>query len=170
MIVTISILIYTHNYRDGAALKNSAYMYMCVYTYIFMFSLVVNSCDCCVSEDEDGLAGEGAGGVGRGGGGGEDVRGEDVDSVASRSERETYSSIQLIKIPLSKKPVKFRYTEPLVHSYLHNHAIYIPDIWTRPPFGMHVHVRVAPLGSRRLGVLVCQRCQHLEAVVLSKAA
>ena len=54
-----------------------------------MFSLVVNSCDCCVSEDEeDGLAGEGAGGGGRGGGGGEDVRGEDVDSVASRSARE----------------------------------------------------------------------------------
>lgn len=35
------------------------------------------------------------------------VRGEEeVDGVVSK--RETYSSIQLIKIPLSKKPVKFR--------------------------------------------------------------
>lgn len=45
-------------------------------------------CDCCTSEEEDGR------------GGMEDLEGE--------GGRTTYSSIQLIKIPLSKKPVKFR--------------------------------------------------------------
>ena len=49
-----------------------------------------DSCDCCASEERR----EGGGGVVRRDGGGGEV--------------ETYSSIQLIKIPLSKKPVKFR--------------------------------------------------------------
>ena len=51
------------------------------------------SCDCCASEDEGDVKDDG-------------FKGEDVDSVVSKTE--TYSSIQLIKIPLSKKPVKFR--------------------------------------------------------------
>ena len=34
---------------------------------------------------------------------------EDLDGGVSRAVREAYTSIQLIKIPLSKKPVKFRW-------------------------------------------------------------
>lgn len=53
-------------------------------------------CNCCVSEDEADID--------------ESVRGqrEDVDSIVNSTAREGYCSIQLIKIPLSKKPVKFR--------------------------------------------------------------
>ena len=57
------------------------------------FCFTVCSCDCCVLD-------EGVGGCLREEGDG----GEGWDKTA----RETYSSIQLIKIPLSKKPVKFR--------------------------------------------------------------
>ena len=60
-----------------------------------------DSCDCCASEERR----EGGGGVVRRDGGGGEV--------------ETYSSIQLIKIPLSKKPVKFRYVT-CAHLILHN--------------------------------------------------
>jgi LIM domain kinase 1 len=51
----------------------------------------IRCCDCCASEER--REGRGGGVVRRDGGG---------------REVETYSSIQLIKIPLSKKPVKFR--------------------------------------------------------------
>ena len=65
---------------------------------MYTCKFVLFSCDCCESEDE----------ADRGGVESEGVRGEDVDGGVSRAVREAYSSIQLIKIPLSKKPVKFR--------------------------------------------------------------
>ena len=63
---------------------------------------------------EGGGGGGGRGGGGRGGGGM-----EDIDHAVSRSRRESYSSIQLIKIPLSKKPVKFRYVKVYMYIYMH---------------------------------------------------
>ena len=55
----------------------------------------------------------GGGGVEVGVGGGGKVEGEGAErnidhAVPASSGQECYSSIQLIKIPLSKKPVKFR--------------------------------------------------------------
>ena len=68
--------------------------------------------------DGRGVEGEGGrGGGGRGGGGM-----EDIDHAVSRSRRESYSSIQLIKIPLSKKPVKFRYVKVYMNSTVHVHC------------------------------------------------
>ena len=84
--------LYIHNICP----QMSAIMYM-MYLYVSNCcnSTCSCSCDCCVSEEEERGSVRSEGGMGEG---------EDI----VRAGRETYSSIQLIKIPLSKKPVKFR--------------------------------------------------------------
>ena len=68
--------------------------------------MCVYSCDCCAREEKrEGQVGE-------------------VRWDGGEVEGETYSSIQLIKIPLSKKPVKFRF-EKIGGCY--NYVIYIPE-------------------------------------------